>query len=115
MLHKLGAILAAIAALWALFAAGTAVYIGTQSGAENATGVGFGGWEVAIALVALIIAVITFFAHSPYVGLGLLIVGVIGMIFSSSAVIAFMATVAVGGFMAFMGRRRARKHGTEQP
>lgn len=115
MLHKLGAILATLAALWALFTSGMAVYISAQGGAENATGLGLGGWELAIALVALVLAVVTFFAHSPYVGLALMIVGIVGMILSSSANIAFMATVAVGGFMAFMGRRRARKHGTEQP
>lgn len=116
MLHRIGAILAFLAALWALFTSGTAVFIDVQGGAEQATGVGLGAWEVGVSLVALIIAGVTFFARSPYAGLALLIVGVIGAIFSESAVIAFMATVAVGGLMAFLGRRHAqRHHGAELP
>lgn len=112
MLHKLGAILAALAALWTLYVSGTAVYIDTQSGIETA---GYGMLEVALALVALIIAVVTFFAHNLYAGLALVAIGVIGMLFTSKAVILFMAAVAVGGLIAVMGRRRASKLGTERP
>ncbi|TDX32396.1 hypothetical protein DFO67_102349 [Modicisalibacter xianhensis] len=119
MLHRIGAILAILAALWALIASGISLYLGADVGAVESpteqTVVGLGWWEFGIALVAAAIGIFTFFSKSRYAGLVLAIVGVIGIFISSSANMAFMATVAVGGFMAFMGRRHAQRHGSELP
>ncbi|SHE86050.1 hypothetical protein SAMN02745148_01249 [Modicisalibacter ilicicola DSM 19980] len=120
MLHRIGAILAILASLWALIASGISLYLGTDVGLQNdpteQTVAGLGWWEAGIALVALGVAAATLVAKSPYMGLALAAVGAIGVFISSSSNIAFMATVAVGGFMAFMGRRHARRHhGKELP
>ncbi|MEC9483848.1 MAG: hypothetical protein UMU75_11120 [Halomonas sp.] len=119
MLHRIGAAFAILAAIWALVAAGISLYLGTSVGAveepTEQTVVGLGWWEVGIALVAIVVASVTFFSRSRYAGLALTLVGVVGIFISSSANMAFMATVAVGGFMAFMGRRHAQRHGTELP
>ena len=119
MLHRIGAIFAILAALWALIASGIALYLGTGveslSDAAEPPVVGLGWWEVGVALVALVAGVVTFFSKSRYAGLVLAIIGVIGVFLSDSANMAFMLTVAVGGFMAFMGRRHAQRHGTELP
>ncbi|GAB2785014.1 hypothetical protein GCM10027040_08920 [Halomonas shantousis] len=122
MLHRIGAILAVLASLFAIFTAGTALYMSGVAGGveqdaarETVTGVGLGWLELLVAILALILGVAAFFALRPGVGLALTIVGVIGALLSSTSNIAFMLTVAVGGFMAYMGRRRARKHGVEDP
>ncbi|MHB0777433.1 hypothetical protein [Halomonas sp. WWR20] len=122
MLHRIGAIIAVLASLFAIFTAGTALYISGMAGGieqetarETATGVGLGWIELIAAIVALVLGIAAFFAHHPGVGLALTIVGAIGALISSSSNIAFMLTVAVGGFMAYMGRRRARKYGVEDP
>lgn len=119
MLHRIGAIFAILAALWALIASGISLYLGSGIGAVDnpteQTVVGLGWWEAGIALVAVGVGAVTFFSKSRYAGLTLAIVGIIGVFLSSSANMAFMLTVAVGGFMAFMGRRHAQRHGTELP
>nr|WP_298372117.1 hypothetical protein [uncultured Halomonas sp.] len=120
MLHRIGAILAILASLWALIASGISLYLGTDVGMQadptEQTVAGLGWPEAIIALVALIVATVTLFGKSPYLGLALAVIGVIGVIVSSSANIAFMATVTAGGVMAFMGRRHAqRHHGKELP
>nr|WP_298415843.1 hypothetical protein [uncultured Halomonas sp.] len=120
MLHRIGAILAILASLWALIASGISLYLGTDVGMQTdpteETVAGLGWLETGVALISLVVAAITLFGKSPYIGLALAIIGVIGVIVSSSANIAFMATVAVGGFMAFMGRRHAQRHrGKELP
>ncbi|MGC3875162.1 hypothetical protein ACPF7Z_18080 [Halomonas sp. GXIMD04776] len=120
MLHRIGAILAILASLWALIASGISLYLGTDVGMQNdpteQTVAGLGWLEAGGALVALIVAAVTLFAKSAYMGLALAVIGVIGVVISSSSNIAFMATVAIGGFMAFMGRRHAQRHqGKELP
>lgn len=120
MLHRIGAILAILASIWALVASGISLYLGTDVGMQGdpteQTVAGLGWPEVAIALIAIVVAVVTLFAKSPYLGVALATIGVIGVVISSSSNIAFMATVALGGFMAFMGRRHAQRHrGKELP
>lgn len=119
MLHRIGAILAILASLWALIAAGISLYLGANVGPQTdpteQTVVGLGWLEVAAALVTLVLGAITLFAKSRYAGLILALAAIVGVFVSSSSNIAFMLTAAVGGFMAFMGRRHAQRHGSELP
>lgn len=119
MLHRIGGIIAIVAALWALIAAGVSLYLGANVGPNNdpteQTVVGLGWWEAGIALVVMMLGIVTLFAKSRYVGLILAAVAVVGVFTSSSGNLALMLAAAVGGFMAFMGRRHAQRHGSELP
>lgn len=115
MLHRIGAILAVLAALWALLAAGTSLYLSAGVGPHDdptaQTVAGLGWLEVALAALAVVLGALTFFVRRRWPGLALIAVGLLGAVLSSSVNLAFMLTVAVGGFIAFMGRRHARRHG----
>lgn len=115
MLHRIGALIAIVAALIVLIATGVSLYLGADVAAVDnpteQTVFGMGWWTAAFALAVLILGIVTFFSTNRYVGLAVAIVAIVGMFVANSGNIALMLAAMFGGLMAFLARRNAERHG----
>lgn len=115
MLHRIGALIAIVAALIVLIATGVSLYLGADVAAVDnpteQTVFGMGWWTAAFALAVLILGIVTFFSTNRYAGLAVAIVAIVGMFVANSGNIALMLAAMFGGLMAFLARRNAERHG----
>lgn len=113
-MQKAGGIIALIAGILALFAAGATLIFGglgsafEAEGADTVVSLGWGG--VLFSFTTIILGVVSIWAKGRAAGILLIVSAVLGAILGGTLVAIFMVLALIGGIMAILG---AGKSATE--
>lgn len=108
-MKKAGGIIALIAGIFGVFAAGFTLLIGgtgaalEAEGAETVIGLGWGG--VAFSFLTIVLGAVAMGAKGRVPGVLLILCAIGGAILGGTIVAVFMALAAIGGILAVTGRR----------
>lgn len=109
-MQKAGGIIALIAGIFRILAAGITLLAGGFSSAvgaeEGATVIGLGWGGVFFPFLVIVFGAVTMGAKNKIPGVLLLASSVLGVIFGGTLVAIFMVLAAVGGIVALLGSRK---------
>jgi hypothetical protein len=110
-MKKAGGIIALIAGIFGIFAAGATLFIGGIGGAFQADGastvVGLGWGGIVFSFIVIILGAIAITAKSKVPGILLIISSIAGAILGGTLVAVFMVLSLVGGVLAVIGAKKA--------
>jgi hypothetical protein len=110
-MRKAGGIIALIAGIFGIFAAGITLLIGgigsaaQANGASQIVGLGWGG--VAFSFAVIVLAAIAMSSNSRVPGMLLVLAAIAGAILGGTLVAVFMLLAFVGGILAAIGNGKA--------
>lgn len=106
-----GGIIALIAGIFGIFAAGATLFVGGVGGAFQADGastvVGLGWGGVVFSFIVIILGAVVIAAKSKVPGILLIISSIAGVILGGTLVAVFMVLSFVGGILAVVGAKKA--------
>lgn len=106
-MRKAGGIIALIAGIFAVFAAGATLFIGGMGSAfeaDNADTVVMLGWGgVVFSFLCIVLGAVTMGAKSKWPGILLILCAIAGAILGGTLVAVFMALALIGGVLALFG------------
>jgi hypothetical protein len=111
-MKKAGGIIAIIAGIFAVFAAGATLLIGglgsafDAEGANTIIGLGWGG--VLFSFITIILGAVAIGVNSKFVGLLLVLSSLAGAILGGTFVAIFMALALVGGILVIFGAKKPK-------
>jgi hypothetical protein len=115
-MQKAGGIIALIAGIFALFAAGATLIFGGLGSAFDAEGadtiVNFGWGGILFSFTTIILGTVSIWAKTKVAGILLIISAIMGVAFGGTLVAIFMIPALIGGILTTIG---AGKTTTEQP
>jgi len=109
-MKKAGGIIALIAGIFGIFAAGATLLVGglgsafEAEGASTILGLGWGG--VVFSFIVIILGAISITAKSKVPGILLIISSIVGAILGGTLVAVFMVLSVVGGILATIGAKK---------
>jgi len=110
-MKKAGGIIALIAGIFGIFAAGATLFIGGIGGAFEADGastvVGLGWGGVIFSFIVIILGAIAIGAKGKVPGILLIIGSIAGAILGGTLVAVFMVLSLIGGILAVVGTKKA--------
>lgn len=111
-MKKAGGIIAIIAGIFGIFAAGTTLLFGGIGGALEAEGantiVGLGWGGVIFSFVAITLGAVSMGAETKLPGVLLILSSIAGAILGGTLVAIFMGLSLVGGILATMGAKKSK-------
>jgi hypothetical protein len=117
-MQRAGGIVALIAGIFGVLAAGMTLFIGGVGGAleaESAGTVVMLGWGgVAFSFLTIVLAAVAMGANSRWPGVLLILCAIAGAILGGTLVAVFMALALIGGILAMLGRRAPSDRAVKQ-
>lgn len=108
-MQKAGGVIAIIAGIFGIFAAGATLLIGGLSGALNTEGattvIGLGWGGVFFSFLTIVLGAIALNASTKKPGIFLILITICGAIFGGTLVAIFMALGLIGGILATLGAK----------
>lgn len=108
-MKKAGGIIALVAGIFGVFAAGFTLFFGGVGAALEAEGagtiIGLGWGGVAFSFLTIILGAVTMGAKGRVPGVLLILCAIAGAILGGTIVAIFMALAAAGGILAVVGKR----------
>ena len=109
-MKKAGGIIAIIAGVFGIFAAGATLFIGGLGGAFEAEGsttvVGLGWGGVVFSFLAIVFGAICMGAKSKTPGILLTLISIFGAVLGGTLVAVFMVLAFIGGILATIGTKK---------
>lgn len=109
-MKKAGGIIAIIAGVFGIFAAGATLFIGGLGGAFEAEGsttvVGLGWGGVVFSFLAIVFGAICMSAKSKTPGILLTLISIFGAVLGGTLVAVFMVLAFIGGILATIGTKK---------
>tara|TARA_B100000378_G_scaffold54543_2_gene40258 strand:+ start:6607 stop:6984 length:378 start_codon:yes stop_codon:yes gene_type:complete len=113
LMRKAGGIIALIAGIFGIFAAGATLLLGgisSVSGAEHAgTVVGLGWGGVGFSFLTIVLGAVAMGAKSPLPGVLLILCALAGAVLGGTLVAIFMALALIGGILALFGNKKSNE------
>ena len=109
-MRKAGGIVALIAGIFAVLAAGFTLFVGGVGGALEAEGadtvIGFGWGGLLFAFITIVLGAVAMGARSRVPGILIVICSIAGAILGGTIVAIFMALAVIGGILAIIPARQ---------
>lgn len=103
-MRKAGGIIALIAGIFGILAAGVTLFTGGLLGAKTVVGLGWGG--VLFSFLTIVFGAICMGAKSRTPGVLLIITAILGAVLGGTLVAIFMALALLGGILALFGGKK---------